>query len=61
MADATALSIGQFLSFCKRFRSYLHTVEVFSGALLLFVGALIFMNKLTWLSVKLGFLNRFSL
>jgi cytochrome c-type biogenesis protein len=43
----TALGIGQFLSFYKRFRSYLHAVEVFSGALLLFVGGLIFMNKLT--------------
>jgi cytochrome c-type biogenesis protein len=57
----TALGIGQFLSFYKRFRSYLHAVEVFSGGLLLFVGGLIFMNKLTWLSGKLWFLNRFSL
>ncbi len=57
----TALGIGQFLSFYKRFRSYLHAVEVFSGALLLFVGGLIFVNKLTWLSGKLWFLNRFSL
>ena len=57
----TALGIGQFLRFYKRFRSYLHAVEVFSGALLLFVGGLIFMNKLTWLSGKLWFLNRFSL
>ncbi len=57
----TALGISQFLSFYKRFRSYLHAVEVFSGALLLFVGGLIFMNKLTWLSGKLWFLNRFSL
>jgi cytochrome c-type biogenesis protein len=57
----TALGIGQFLTFYKRFRSYLHAVEVFSGALLLFVGGLIFMNKLTWLSGKLWFLNRFSL
>jgi cytochrome c-type biogenesis protein len=57
----TALGIGQFLSLYKRFRSYLHAVEVFSGALLLFVGGLIFMNKLTWLSGKLWFLNRFSL
>ena len=57
----TALGIGQFLRFYKRFRSYLHAVEVFSGALLLFVGGLIFMNKLTWLSGKLSFLNRFSL
>jgi cytochrome c-type biogenesis protein len=57
----TALGIGKFLNFYKRFRSYLHAVEVFSGALLLFVGGLIFMNKLTWLSGKLWFLNRFSL
>jgi cytochrome c-type biogenesis protein len=57
----TALGIGQFLSFYKRFRGYLHAVEVFSGALLLFVGGLIFVNKLTWLSGKLWFLNRFSL
>jgi len=57
----TALGIGQFLTFYKRFRNYLHAVEVFSGALLLFVGGLIFVNKLTWLSGKLWFLNRFSL
>jgi cytochrome c-type biogenesis protein len=57
----TALGIGQFLSFYKRFRSYLHAVEVFSGALRLFVGGLIFLNKLTWLSGKLWFWNRFSL
>jgi len=57
----TALGIGQFLRFYKRFRSYLHAVEVFSGALLLLVGGLIFVNKLTWLSGKLWFLNRFSL
>jgi cytochrome c-type biogenesis protein len=57
----TLLGIGRFLSLYKRFRSYLHAVEVFSGALLLFVGGLIFMNKLKWLSGKLWFLNRFSL
>jgi cytochrome c-type biogenesis protein len=57
----TALGIGQFLRFYQRFRSYLHGVELFSGALLVFVGALVFVNKLTWLSGKLGFLNRFSL
>jgi len=57
----TALGLGQFLRFYKRFRSYLHAVEVFSGGLLLFVGVLIFMNKLTWLSGKLWFLNRFLL
>lgn len=53
----TALGIGQFLQFYQRFRKYLHAVELFSGALLLFVGALVFVNKLTWLAGKLSFLN----
>ncbi len=57
----TAIGIGQFLKFYKRFRRHIHLVEVFSGVLLLAVGALIFMNRLTWLSGKLTFLNRFSL
>jgi len=57
----TALGIGQFLRFYQRFRRYLHAVEVLSGALLVFVGSLVFLNRLTWLSGKLGFLNRFSL
>lgn len=57
----TALGIGQFLRFYQRFRRYLHAVEVLSGALLVLVGGLVFANKLTWLSGKLGFLNRFSL
>ena len=55
----TAVAINRFLRFYKRFRRHLHAVEVSSGGLLLFVGALIFMNRLTWLSGKLGFLNRF--
>jgi cytochrome c-type biogenesis protein len=57
----TALGIGRFLRFYQRFRRHLHTVEVFSGVLLLAVGALVFVNRLTWLSGKLAFLNRFSL
>jgi cytochrome c-type biogenesis protein len=57
----TALGIGKFMVFYKNFRKYLHAVEIFSGALLLFVGGLVFVNKLTWLSTKLTFLNRFSL
>jgi cytochrome c-type biogenesis protein len=57
----TALGIGKFMVFYKNFRRYLHAVEIFSGALLLFVGGLVFVNKLTWLSTKLTFLNRFSL
>jgi cytochrome c-type biogenesis protein len=57
----TAAGINRFLHFYMRFRRHLHTVEVLSGVLLLFVGGLIFMNRLTWLSGKLGFLNRFAL
>jgi len=57
----TAAGINRFLRFYQRFRRHLHTVEVLSGVLLLFVGGLIFMNRLTWLSGKLGFLNRFAL
>jgi len=37
----TAIGINQFLRFYQRFRRHLHTVEVLSGVLLLFVGALI--------------------
>ena len=55
----TALAINHFLRFYKRFRRHLHAVEVGSGVLLLFIGALIFTNSLTWLSGKLDFLNRF--
>jgi len=57
----TAVGINRFLRFYHGFRRYLHAVEVLSGVLLLFVGGLIFLNRLTWLSGKLGFLNRFAL
>jgi len=57
----TALGLGQFLRFYQNFRKHLHAVELFSGALLLFVGGLVFFNKLTWLSGQLTFLNRFSM
>jgi cytochrome c-type biogenesis protein len=56
----TALGIGSFLKFYQRFRRHLHTVEVFSGVLLIAVGGLVFMNRLIWLSGKLTFLNKFS-
>lgn len=56
----TALGIGSFLKFYQRFRRHLHTVEVLSGVLLLAIGGLVFFNRLTWLSGKLGFLNYFS-
>ncbi len=56
----TALGISRFLQFYQRFRRYLHAVEISSGVLLLLVGALVFVNRLTWLSGKLSFLNRFA-
>jgi cytochrome c-type biogenesis protein len=55
----TAVGIGGFLKFYQRFRRHVHAVEVFSGVLLLAVGGLVFFNRLTWLSGKLTFLNRF--
>lgn len=55
----TALGIGQFLRFYQKFRKYLQMVEIASGVLLLAVGLLIFSNRLTLLSGKLSFLNRF--
>jgi cytochrome c-type biogenesis protein len=55
----TALGINQFLGFYKRFRRHLQMVEIGSGMLLLAVGCLIFVNRLTWLSGKLSFLNTF--
>src|SRR5713101_3419425 len=53
----TALGISQFMAFYKNFRKYLHAVELFSGALLLLIGGLVFFNRLTWLAGKLSFLN----
>jgi cytochrome c-type biogenesis protein len=53
----TALGIGGFLKFYQQFRRHLHTVEVFSGVLLLAIGGLVFANRLTWLSNQLSFLN----
>ena len=46
-----------FTSMFPRRTFHLHAVEVFSGALLLFVGALVFVNRLTWMAGKLSFLN----
>ncbi len=51
----TALFIGRFLRFYKNFRKHMHMVEVFSGALLLLIGALVFGNRLTMISNQLAF------
>ena len=57
----TSLGVDRFLTFYGRFRRHLHTVEVFSGILLIAIGVLIFLNNLRLLSGYLSFLNRFAL
>jgi cytochrome c-type biogenesis protein len=57
----TSLGIKQFLTFYNRFRAHLHQVEVFSGIILIVLGAMIFTNQMTRLSGYLSFLNRFAL
>jgi cytochrome c-type biogenesis protein len=57
----TSLGIERFLKFYGRFRRHLHTVEVVSGVLLVYIGLLIFTRHFTVLSGYLSFLNRFSL
>ena len=50
----TAVGVGRFMKFYQKFRKHLHTVEVCSGVLLLFVGGLIFANNLTFVSSHLS-------
>ena len=57
----TSLGINRFLKFYQRFRVHLHQVEVFSGVVLIVLGAMIFSNQFTRLSSYLSFLNRFAL
>ena len=57
----TSLGVNQFLKFYNRFRTHLHQVEVFSGVILIVLGAMIFTNQFTRLAGYLAFLNRFAL
>ena len=57
----TSLGINHFLKFYNRFRTHLHQVEVFSGIVLIVLGAMIFTNQFTRLAGYLSFLNRFAL
>jgi cytochrome c-type biogenesis protein len=57
----TSLAIERFLKFYGRFKSFMHAVEVFSGALLIALGVLLVFGRFTILSNYLSFLNRFSL
>ena len=57
----TALGVGKFIKFYSRFRKHMQAVEVASGVLLIGIGVLMAMHKLTLLSGYLSFLNRFTL
>ena len=57
----TSLGINRFLRFYQRFRVHLRQVEVFSGIVLIVLGAMIFSNQFTRLAGYLSFLNRFAL
>ena len=53
----SAAFLNGFLSLFKGIKGYLRQVEVASGLLLVLVGALIFTDKLSWISSRLTFLN----
>ncbi|MFI5345145.1 MAG: cytochrome c biogenesis CcdA family protein [Elusimicrobiota bacterium] len=45
----TGFAVGGFLRFFSRFKKYIRAGEMFSGALLIAIGVLIFTDRLTWL------------
>ena len=57
----TALGIERFLSFYKRFQKHMHMLEVASGALLIALGVLLVMGRLSIISGYFSFLNKFVL
>ncbi len=57
----TSLLMERFLKFYSRFRSHMHALEVASGALMIVLGVLLVMGRLTLISGWLSFLNRFAL
>jgi len=57
----TSLLMERFLKFYSRFRSYMHVLEVASGALLIALGVLLVIGRFTLISNWLSFLNRFEL
>ncbi len=54
-----ALLIERFLKFYGRFRNFMHALEVFSGAILIALGALLLSGRFTLLANYLSFLGRF--
>src|SRR5580698_9741399 len=57
----TSFAIERFLKFYGRFKTFMHGLEVFSGALLIALGVLLVLGRFTIISNYLSFLNRFAL
>jgi cytochrome c-type biogenesis protein len=57
----TSFAIERFLKFYSRFKTFMHGLEVFSGALLIALGVLLVLGRFTIISNYLSFLNRFAL
>jgi cytochrome c-type biogenesis protein len=57
----TSIGLSSFLKFYKGFRKHLQAVEVVSGVLLIALGTLMALNKLTIISGYFSFLNRIQL
>ena len=57
----TAFGIERFMKFYGGFRRYMHVIEVASGSLLIALGILLVLGRLTLLSHYFSVLNRFAL
>lgn len=57
----TSLGVERFLKFYNRFKFHMHALEVASGGLLIALGVLLVLGRLTLISSWLSFLNRFAL
>lgn len=58
---ATSFALERFLKFYGRFKTFMHGLEVASGALLIALGILLVLGRFTIISNYLSFLNRFAL
>ena len=56
-----AFLLERFLKFYGRFKTFMHAIEVASGALLIGLGVLLVFGRFTLISNYLSFLNRFAL
>lgn len=56
-----AFLLERFLKFYSRFKTFMHAIEVVSGALLIGLGVLLVLGRFTLISNYLSFLNRFAL